>query len=476
MPERPPISPKTRMIQQEATPPASQPTRLTLPFVDSDPLTDVRWAILLLPLWWILGVEQFIWPVIFTVATIKVLAIQKFRLAAPRPLRWFALFIAAVLISGLFVEDAARMLTYVRNLGAFMGGFLALLIIINRARSWRSIDRLLNAILVIMFLAGFAGLLAVLGVWRPQLESLAGQLLPDSVAGTGYGQVIVTRAFGQRNWFVGLGEYYRLRSFFLFSNHYSSALVYVLPFFFMRAGQTRGLKKVLFSLIIAMLLVNLVYTTGRVATLSLMAGALYFAVFHSLSRRVIRVLLSAGLATAMLLLLLTTTIELSTSRIDEGLLNQTAEAVEAFTFARGPGSFTNRFGVYEATLQGFLERPLFGWGTERDVEGLEIPAGSHSEYLAALYRQGLLGLIALVGLLITTWRATRPLKGAAAAGPAGTFLRYGRWFFVASLINSIMTDPTVDSTTFVMLWVLLALLVATSRLLHHENEHALPGR
>lgn len=464
------------MIQQEAIPSANQSRRLTLPFLDSDPLVDIQWAILLLPLWWWLGIEQFIWPVLFAVATIKVLAIQKFRLLAPRPLRWFALFMVAVFISGMFVEDAARMLTYVRNLGAFAGGFLALLVISNRARSWRGIDMLLNTVLAIMFVAGLAGLLAVMGVWRPQLQSLAGQLLPDSIATTGYGQVIVARAFGQRNWFIGLGEYYRLRSFFLFSNHYSSALIYVLPFFFMRAGQTRGLKKWLFGLIIVMLLVNLVYTTGRVATLSLLAGALYFAVFHSLSRRIIRVLLSLALTGALLLVLLTTTVELSTSRIEQGLLNRTAEAVEAFTFARGPGSFTNRFGVYEATISGFLERPFFGWGTERDVEGLEIPAGSHSEYLAALYRQGILGLIALVGLLISTWRASRPPKGAAAVGPAGTFLRYGRWFFVASLINSIMTDPTVDSTTYVFLWVLLALLIAANRLIRHENKLTSSGR
>ena len=60
--------------------------------------------------------------------------------------------------------------------------------------------------------------------------------------------------------------------------------------------------------------------------------------------------------------------------------------IEQFTFARG-GEFHQSLGVYEATLAGFRQR-LFGWGTERDVEGAEYPRRLTGEYLAALYRQG----------------------------------------------------------------------------------------
>ena len=108
----------------------------------------------------------------------------------------------AVLISGLFVEDTARQLTFVRNLGAFAAGFLALLVITNRARSWEWIDKLLNVVLFVMLLAGIA-------FWprralRPAIHSLIGQLLPGSVAATSYGQVISVRVLGQLSWFSGL--------------------------------------------------------------------------------------------------------------------------------------------------------------------------------------------------------------------------------------------------------------------------------
>lgn len=462
------------LTQQPSAHKALPAARIILPFVDTGPLQDVMLALLLTPVWWWLGVEQFIWPVLFGIAAVKVLYLQHWRLRITQPVRWFALFLVAVLISGLFVEDTARQLTFVRNLGAFAAGFLALLVITNRARSREWIDKLLNVVLFVMLLAGIAGLLAAAGAWRPAIHSLIGQLLPGSVAATSYGQVISVRVLGQLSWFSGLGIYYRLNSFFLFSNHFSSALIYVIPFFFLRLSQARGVKKLLPGLSILLLLFNLILTTGRVATLSLLVGALYFSLFHSLYRRTIRGLVAFILTLAVLLLLFTTVLEMTSVSGSGGVLGQTSEVIEQFTFARGEGSFTNRSGVYEATLAGFRQRPLFGWGTERDVEGLNIPAGSHSEYLAALYRQGLLGFVAIIGLMISVWLATRPPGGTPARSPAGAFLRYGRWFFVASLINSIMTDPSVDSTTYVLLWVLLALLISTAQLIRRPGEYAFP--
>ncbi len=462
------------LIQQPTAHEARPTTRILLPFVDTGPLQDVMLALLLTPIWWWLGVEQFIWPVLLGISGVKVLYLQRWRLRVTPPVRWFVLFLVAVLLSSLFVEETARQLTYIRNLGAFVAGFLALVVITNRAHSWEWIDKLLNAVLFVMLLAGIAGLLAAAGIWRPAVHSIIGQLLPGSVAATSYGQAISVRVLGQLSWFSGLGVYYRLSSFFLFSNHFSSALIYVIPFFFLRFGQARGVKKLLVGLSILLLLFNLILTTGRVATLSLLVGALYFSLFHSLYRRTIRALVAFVLTLALLLLLLTSAIEMTFVNQTEGILGQASEVIEEFTFARGEGSFTSRSGVYEATLTGFLERPLFGWGTERDVEGLNIPAGSHSEYLAALYRQGLLGFVALIGLMISVWLATRPPSGQSARTPAGTFLRYGRWFFVASLINSIMTDPSVDTTAYVLLWVLLALLISSSQLIRRQNEYAFP--
>lgn len=458
--------------QQHPLPEAPPRRLLTLPFIDTEPLFDVQWAVILLPVWWWMGLEQFIWPVILSWATLKLLHLQRLRVTATPPLRWFGLFLIAVLISGLFIEESMRYATFARNLGAFVSGFLVYLVITNRARSIRSIDKTLDAILIVMILAGVAGLLGILDIWRPNIQSLMGRLLPDSVVATSYGSVIAHRELGQYGWFTGLGLYFRLSSFFLFGNHYSSAIVYTLPFLFMRMGQSRGVRKLAVGFAIPLLIINLIYTTGRVAALSLLFGALFFALFHSVYRRTVRALLALGLSLAILAVLSLSIIEAGSPTAEAGLIGQASSAVEAMVFARGPGSYESRFGLYGATLAGFLERPVFGWGTERDVEGLPLPAGSHSEYLAALYRQGLLGLIALAGMVISAWLDTRPPRGAAARSREGTMLSYGRWFFVGMIINNMMNDPAVDATAYVFMWAIIGLLVSTARLINKQEEDA----
>lgn len=181
-----------------------------------------------------------------------------------------------------------------------------------------------------------------------------------------------------------------------------------------------------------------------------------------------------GLSLAILGVMFLSVVEASSTSAEAGPIEQTSSAVEAFVFARGSGSYESRFGVYEASLVGFLERPLFGWGTERDVEGLQLPAGSHSEYLAALYRQGLLGVIALAGMLISAWVTTRPPGGLAARSEEGTMLRYGRWFFVGAVLNSTMNDPAVDATAYVFFWAIIGLLVATALVMKKRVDDAPP--
>jgi O-antigen ligase len=444
--------------------------RLVLPFLDSDPLFDLWWLLLLLPLWWWLGIEQFLWPIILIISLIKVIYLQQYKIVVLPPLKWFGLFVVAILVSSLFIIENYRWVTFIRNFGAYISGFLILLIITNRIRSWRSVSLLLNAMLIAMVIAGSLGVLAMLGIWRPTIESLTGKLLPESISSTSYGQLIAVRSLGQRSWFIGLEEYFRLNSFFLFATHFASAIVYVIPFFFFKLTNGSAIQKGLAGLTITLLLTNLVFTTGRIAAASLIIGGIYFIIFQSYYRRPIRFLSAIGLLILLLILALTGITELA-SPGQPGVITQGVESLETFIFARGAGSYNSRSAVYMASIQGFLQRPLFGWGTERDVVGIAYPAGSHSEYIAILYRQGIVGVVLFAGLIWSSWRATRPPTGHRAKTPEGSFLRYGRWFFVTALINNIAADPAIDTTVYIILWLGISLLVATRRLITQHPNH-----
>lgn len=443
--------------------------KLTVPFLETSPLQDVQLFFLLLPLWWVLGLEQFIWIAGLLFSTVKLILLRRGQILANRPLYWYGAYLLVILVSSLFIVEPFRWLTYFRNLSAYAAGFLVVLIVTNQVRSWKTIHLTLKAVLVSVLVAGLLGVVGILGFLQTPFDSLIGQFLPDSIASTTYGQRIVSRSIGIMDWFSGIGRYFRLTSFYLFATHYATVLVYAIPFMFLYVHLRRGVTRWIVIFGIVILVINLIFTTGRVAMVSLLVGAAYFSLFHSRQRRAIRVVAFLTSGVAVLLLLASALYEVG-GPTGSGLLSELVNSVRDFLFARGEGSFLSRFAVYVSSLEGFLERPLFGWGTERDVPGLRFPAGSHSEYFAVLYRQGLFGVITFVGLILATWRHTTPLKRVDQdAEPTNSFLRYGRWFFVTVLVNSVAADPVIDTTVYLVLWTCLGLLIAGRQLIEPEG-------
>ena len=143
----------------------------------------------------------------------------------------------------------------------------------------------------------------------------------------------------------------------------------------------------------------------------------------------------------------------------ETIIAVASTAVEATAFARGAGSVDARSAVYRSTVSGFLERPLLGWGTERDIPGQRYPAGSHSTYLGVLYKHGLVGFVCLLGVLASGWLAIRPaarLEGTAAYD----LLRFGQWTYVAVLLNGFTDVLDLDATTLILIYSIFGTLIA----------------
>jgi hypothetical protein len=434
--------------------------RLYFPFLDTPVLWDVRWLLYLFPIWWLLGVEQFIWTIGFTWAAIKLVIRKRGRLQVLLPLRLLALFIGIYLISGLSVAEPLRIISFIRNLAAYLATFAVGLLVTNSVKSWLDVKRLLNALFFAMSVSAFLGLVGLLGIWQPEIVSFAGQILPPWIGQTDYGSRIAYRVIGGTGWFMGLGQYFRLSGLFLYATLYASALVYVIPFLLFRLRVEATWRRVIIFILLTIVVVNLIFTTARTAIVSLLAGSIYYAVFASRQRRLYRGIFTSVAVFLIGLMSLSVLVEDWTGsiKLTEGLAN----TVNTFLYARGSGSFSDRFQVYEATIRGVGERPFFGWGTERDIEGLELPAGSHSEYLAILYRQGGIGFLIYMSMLFALWRYTRPV--AHAQSQAGLMLRHGRWFFVTVLINSIATVPLLDGTVVMILWLSFSLLLVTRKI------------
>lgn len=434
-----------------------------LPFLKTAPLTDVLLMITLLPLWWALGLDQLIWPVGGAWAAVKLLRRRQWRVDVPLPLRLYGLFVGLQLVSVLFIVEPERYLTFARTLGAYVGAGLFALVIVNEVRTARQV-RLAVAVMVgVLGLTALLGALSLVGVFRPSYVAPTALLIPDALERTSYGRAITLREFGNPD--VFLVNFYRPHAFFLFANVYALALLMAIPLTLLAfRGARQTAVRVALGGALLLLLLNLLGTTSRMALACLFIGGVYVAV--TTSRRRVRNLFL--LAVVLIALLGGFIVGLGTGILPQSL----ARPVIASVFGRQ--SFYARGFITLGTLAQASERPLLGWGAERDMASwFPYPAGSHSTYLGVIHRFGAVGFGLFVALWVAVWRGTRPPARRNETDNAAVYLNQflwtGRWALVALLINALTEVLDLDTTLFVLLWTLVALLLAARALLNAER-------
>ena len=138
------------------------------------------------------------------------------------------------------------------------------------------------------------------------------------------------------------------------------------------------------------------------------------------------------------------------------------QIIDLLLYSRGEGSANTRMKIYIQTFNSFLERPIFGWGTERDVKGLAYPLGSHSYYLGTLYKQGIVGFSLFISIVVLIWNK---LKVKSNLDDNFTrFLKYGQFLMLVYIMNSFTDVLDLDATTMLFLWLILSLLIVSKRI------------
>ena len=231
---------------------------------------------------------------------------------------------------------------------------------------------------------------------------------------------------------------------------FSSTLVIVLPIAMFLKKINIGIKKTYFSIVVVIMGLCLLATTGRVAILAIFVA--YF-IFKFLSIKSFSIRLSIIAFSFFFILLFLLWLE------QTGLLYQ---IIDFALYSRGEGSANARSKIYIQTFESFLERPIFGWGTERDVKGLAYPLGSHSYYLGTLYKQGVAGLILFLSIIVNVWINIKVKSNL--SYKVSLFFRYGQYMLLVFIINSFTDVLDLDATTMMFLWVIIALLIVSKRL------------
>ena len=424
-----------------------------------EPILWVPPLLVLFPIWWVIGVEQIIWPLGFIGLAFWTLHKQQWRLNATPVLMLMGVFILVQLVSAFFIVEPLRFITFGRNLSMYLMALSILVVMTQSAATEARVERVLYALLLMLVPSAISGLLAFSQIWVPHFPALISPLVPDILAATGYGEALFMRHLGNYAHFTGLGEYARVKGLFLYPTHYGSALALSLPVVSYFWERKSGKWKFALAVLFGMLLINFVASTARTAGLGWLLGGLYFLNMSWTHRRRARI----ATATALLLGLITVLLV-------PGPISQAAETV---LFARGSKTLSQRATIYQESINGITERPLLGWGTERDIPDFRHPAGSHSTYLGILYKHGSLGLAVFIALMVAVWRATRPLTLVPNAEqnqpqPA-RFLHFARWALIAALVNAATDLLDLDGTAMLIGWIVFAAAIRVRELAHHSD-------
>jgi hypothetical protein len=139
---------------------------------------------------------------------------------------------------------------------------------------------------------------------------------------------------------------------------------------------------------------------------------------------------------------------------------------DSLVYARGRGSAESRAATYTLSVQAVLANPI-GYGTQRDaLQGMPVPGlplGTHSQFIAVLFKYGWVGLLAFLGILwkiysgfLTGVLSHLRSKG----GEARIFFTALTWSMVSVVVHLIVIEVALDMTSFMMvttLWVVVAM-------------------
>jgi len=376
------------------------------PFVTTTPIEDLCLAVLLIPLWWILGFRFFIFHLIVAIAFIKVLNHRKkgdrFRIPFEIYILFvfFVLYLIAILINIKNIPFP-RIVGSFNNLSFWILGALIILIFYNSTGKI-DLNRFLKVFPITGVLYGLFVILAISVGFITQktivFQSVLLKLLPDKWA-----EVIASKAIllgtSLNLVFVGEDRIYT-RSFPRSPgfNIYGTALglsmivIIVLTFvYFKKVGKRKG-----WAIILMLEIVALVFSLSRTSVVGFgFALVIVFALLNLKKSSILKII------PVVLIFLIVFLLIIPPKKISEAL----------FDFRKGSSIWRAR--LYGLTLEQANKKPVLGFGFKPRTEDFPVPIGSHSTYIGVIYRTGFLGFVVFClfwGLVLRKWWAQKSVQ------------------------------------------------------------------
>ena len=334
------------------------------------PTWPLTWVLAGFPLWWLLGIVEFIW-----IPAALVMALAMVRTRSLRAPRGFGIWLIFLLWAGLSVvqlNDFASLPVFSYRYLVYLACAVLLLYIYNNRRSLT--DRFISGVLTIWWLITVAGGYAALALPTASVRTPMSYLVPGALLENPWINHMVIRKLNQYNpdSFFDLAP--RPSAPFLYTNNWGSVYSLLLPFVVVYLFHSKGRRR--FWFLLAALVasaVPAVATLNRGMFIGIGIAALYGALRLALMGRtkaVVVIVAALGLGVG----------------IFQGL--STDEALEARLEG---GSTEDRATLYVLALDAAWESPVLGYGRTLDQSETDTrdPVGTQGQFWVLLISHGI---------------------------------------------------------------------------------------
>jgi polysaccharide biosynthesis protein PslJ len=346
------------------------------------------------PLWWALGLSNFIGPIL--AAPMALALAVRGRVHVPRGFGIWLLFVFWMTASAFKVDDTNRLIGWSFRAVVYLSATVLFLYVYNAPRQSLPVRRValaMTAFWVVVVAGGYLGILFPEGGFRTVAENL----MPGGLLTNSYVRDLVHVDFAQRaDPTRGLPT--RPQAPFVYTNVWGSNFALLLPFVFIALPQLRRrLPQLLLLLVLVASLVPGFLSLNRGLWLSLGVGLIYAAMRYALRGRV--------RAVAALVLLLGMALSLAIALPVQQLLQESKNETTS-----------TRLALYRETIRNVQASPLLGYGAPRpseDSSGSTPSVGTQGQLWMVLFSHGFPGLALFLGWYVwVLWRSARAQTGA----------------------------------------------------------------
>ena len=383
---------------------AARPVRAGLP--ESWPIAA---AFLGLPLWFLLGLGAFVWPLVAIPMVFHLMRTDRVEL--PRGFGVWLMFLGWMLISGLQVGTAQRGLVFAYRAALYGSATVMFVYVFNlKPGAARRVAATMTWFFAIVVAGGYLGL----AFPAAQLNTLVEGLLPKSLLANQWLHTLVHVRFAQVQALVyGATPVSRPSAPFAYTNEWGANAALLMPFAIATAIGARSALRSVARASIVLSVVPVLLSGNRGSWLSIVLALSYVSVRLAIRGRpaLLAWMIVAGAVAGLAV-----------------LGSSVGHVVEQR--AVHPASNRGRVALYEQSIAGVSESPVLGFGGPKiSADNPNAPAvGTHGQLWTVLYGHGVPGAIFYIGFLVLALWRTRDAPGA-----------LGLWLHVVILIGIVQS-------------------------------------